>query len=468
MASNSTAAKPLRKGILAKYGHPLVALSVLTSIPVTTTAMATVDSQTRVELARFMEAFQEVRANYVEQVDDSKLIEGAIEGMLSNLDPHSGYLNSAAYAQLRTTTEGEYGGLGLSVTMEDGAVKVIAPQAGTPADRAGIKAGDYITHIDGQLLIGYTLDEAVEKMRGTAGSSIRLTVVRPGRDEPIQTTITREVIRLRPVTWEIKDGIGVLKIASFSDNVGGLLREAMTAAERSLGRKPTGWIIDLRSNPGGLLDEAVAVSDLFLNSGEIVSQRGRRPTDIERYYARPGDIAAGAPVVVLIDSGSASASEIVAGALQDNHRAVVMGETSFGKGSVQTVLPLTETTALRLTTARYYTPSGRSVQEGGITPDIRVPQISDPDYRRRPVYREADLRRHLVNERATNDRAIEQDDKVDPRFSMTAEQARERGITDFQLHYALETVARLGRDTRMAGTQAAARPGATPQQRRNR
>lgn len=466
MASTSAAASSPSQ-FLKRYGRPLLALSILTSIPVATTAMATVDSQTRVELARFMEAFQEVRANYVEQVDDSKLVEGAIEGMLSSLDPHSGYLNSAAYAQLRTTTEGEYGGLGLSVTMEDGAVKVIAPQAGTPADRAGIKAGDYITHIDGQLLIGFSLDEAVGKMRGPAGSTIRLTVVRPGRDEPIQTTLTREVIRLRPVTWEIKDGIGVLKIASFSDNVAAQLRDAMTAAERQLGHKPTGWIIDLRSNPGGLLDEAVAMSDLFLNSGEIVSQRGRRPTDVERYFARPGDVTAGAPIVVLIDSGSASASEIVAGALQDNHRAVIMGETSFGKGSVQTVLPLTETTALRLTTARYYTPSGRSVQEGGITPDIRVPQISDPDYRRRPVFREADLRRHLVNTAAQNDRAIEQDDKVDPRFSMTAEQARERGITDFQLHYALETVARLARTTRMATGAQPARPGA-PAQRRNR
>lgn len=442
-----------------RLSRPAAAMSLLLAIPLATSAMATVESQTRVELARFMDVFQEVKSNYVEPVDDNHLIEGAIQGMLASLDPHSGYLDARDFAQLRTTTDGQYGGLGLSVTMEDGAVKVIAPQAGTPADRAGIKAGDFITHIDGELLIGFDLDEAVEKMRGTPGTSIRLTVVRPGRDEPIQANITREVIVLRPVTWEVQGDIGVLTLSSFSDNVGAQMRSAMAAVQRQLGHRPTGWVLDLRSNPGGLLDEAVAVSDLFLESGEIVSQRGRRAGDVEHFVAHAGDAAGGLPIIVLIDQGSASASEIVAGALQDQHRAVIMGETSFGKGSVQTVIPLSETTALRLTTARYYTPSGRSVQEGGIVPDIRVPQISDPDYRTRPVFREADLRRHLVNQTRSDPRAIEQDSTPDPRFDQTAEQVRAQGIEDFQMHYALETVARLARNPRLAaGMRAPAAP----------
>lgn len=450
---------------LFRLARPVAAMGLLLAVPLTTTAMASVESETRVELARFMDVFQEVKANYVEPVDDNRLIEGAIEGMLASLDPHSGYLDARDFAQLRTTTDGEYGGLGLSVTMEDGAVKVIAPMAGTPGDRAGIKAGDFITHIDGELLIGFDLDEAVEKMRGQPGTTIRLTVVRPGREEPIQATVTREVIVLRPVTWEVQGNVGVLTLSSFSNNVGAQMRAAMAGVQRQLGRRPSGWILDLRSNPGGLLDEAVEVSDLFLESGEIVSQRGRRAGDIERFSARSGDLAGGLPIIVLIDSGSASASEIVAGALQDHHRAVIMGDTSFGKGSVQTVVPLTETTALRLTTARYFTPSGRSVQEGGIVPDIRVPQISDPDYRTRPVYREADLRRHLVNEARADNRAVEQDEAADPRFAQTAEQVRAQGIEDFQMHYALETLSRLALGTRMA---TAARPAASAPVRRNR
>ena len=446
MMANAT-----RRLAWASLARPIAALSLIVAIPATTTAMAGVETQTRAEIGRFIAVFEEVRANYVEPVEDSRLIEGAIEGMLASLDPHSGYLDAADFTQLRTQTDGEYGGLGLSVTMEDGAVKVIAPQAGTPADRAGIRAGDFITHIDGELLLGFNLDEAVEKMRGRAGTTVRLTVVRPGRDEPIEATITREVIQLRPVTWEVRDNIGVLTLSTFSENAGRELRNAMQSVERSLGRRPTGWILDLRSNPGGLLDEAVDVSDLFLERGEIVSQRGRQAGDIERFAARPGDAAGGLPVIVLIDAGSASASEIVAGALQDHHRAIVMGETSFGKGSVQTVVPLTQTTALRLTTARYFTPSGRSVQEGGIRPDIPVPQISDPDYRRRPVVREADLRRHLLNDARVDDAMVEDDGTAtDPRFAQTAEQLQAQGIEDFQLHYALQTLGRLARNPRLA------------------
>jgi carboxyl-terminal processing protease len=455
--STKTAASPRRRFALWQGA---AALSTLALVPLATGAMATVDASTTDEISRFMDVFLEVKANYVEPVSDDKLIEGAINGMLASLDPHSGYLDARDYSNLRTQTDGEYGGLGLSVTMEDGVVKVIAPTADTPADRAGIKAGDYITHIDKQLIFGMTLDEAVEQMRGRPGTTIDITVVREGQDKPMELTLTREIIDLKPVKWEVKDGVGVLTISSFSADASTDLRAAMVAVTKSLGRTPRGWVLDLRSNPGGLLVEAVGVSDLFLDRGEIVSQRGRRKGDIERYFAEPGDQAGGAPVIVLIDAGSASASEIVAGALQDQHRAVVMGERSFGKGSVQTVLPLTDTTALRLTTARYYTPSGRSVQEGGIDPDIRVPQLSDPDYKDRPSFRESDLRRHLINEKKVDNVLLESDEKPDPRFTATAEELKTKGIEDFQLHYALETIGRINPAApRMAqGAKPAAKP----------
>lgn len=442
------------------------ALSTLALVPLATGAMATVDTATTDEISRFMDVFLEVRSNYVEPVDDSKLIEGAINGMLASLDPHSGYLDARGFSNLRTQTDGEYGGLGLSVTMEDGVVKVITPTADTPADKAGIKAGDYITHINKELIFGLTLDEAVEQMRGKPGTKIDITVVREGQDKPIELTLTREIIDLKPVKWEVKGDVGVLTVTSFSADATTDLRAAMMAVEKSMGKKPRGWVLDLRSNPGGLLDEAVGISDLFLERGEIVSQRGRRKGDIERYFAEPGDLAGGAPVIVLIDAGSASASEIVAGALQDQHRAVVMGERSFGKGSVQTVLPLTDTTALRLTTARYYTPSGRSVQEGGIEPDIRVPQLSDPDYKNRPRFRESDLRRHLVNEKKVDNSLLEKDEKDDPRFTATAEELKAKGIEDFQLNYALQTIGRINPAARMAqSTKTPAKPAAKPVRR---
>lgn len=420
------------------------ALSTLALVPLATGAMATVDAATEDEVQRFLDVFLEVRQNYVEPVDDSKLIEGAISGMLASLDPHSGYLDARNFKQLRTQTDGEYGGLGLSVTQEDGVVKVIAPQADTPADRAGMKAGDYITHINNELIVGLPLDEAVDLMRGAPGTSIDLRVVREGRDKPMELKLTREIIDLKPVKWEVKQGVGVITVNSFSTDATADVKAGIMAVEKSLGGKPRGYILDMRSNPGGLLDEAVGISDLFLERGEIVSQRGRRKGDIERYFAEPGDVAKGLPVVVLIDAGSASASEIVAGALQDQRRAVVLGERSFGKGSVQTVLTLTDTTALRLTTARYFTPSGRSVQEGGIDPDIRVPQLTDPDYATRPKFRESDLRRHLVNEKRVDNGLLEKDEKPDPRFTATPEELKAKGIEDFQLHYALEMIGRIG------------------------
>lgn len=398
-------------------------------------------------MEEFLSVYQKIRSEYVDEVDDQKLIEGAIQGMLSSLDPHSSFLDKSDFQSLQTQIDGEYGGLGLSVTLEDGAVKVIAPTKDTPADIAGMKSGDYITHLDGKLIVGGTLDEAVEQMRGKPNTSIKLTVVRPGRDAPFDVTITRAIIDLKPVNWEVKDDIGIINITAFSDRTGADVVDALKSVKRSLGKKPLGYIVDLRSNPGGLLNEAVEVTDAFLERGEIVSERGRSRRNIERWNATPGDFADGLPVIILVDAGSASASEIVAGALQDHHRALVMGERSFGKGSVQNVLPLTRETGLRLTVARYHLPSGRSVQEGGITPDIKVPQISDPDYANRLTIRESDLRRHLVNDLKQDDESLEKDKNPDPRFSQTIEELKAKGIEDFQLHYAMDTLRRLGSGT---------------------
>lgn len=421
-------------------------------IPAATAAFAQVEVDTYRELDEFVSVLNRIRSEYVDQVDDKTLIRGAIDGMLNSLDPHSSYLDARGFTNMMSTTDGNYGGLGLTVTMEDGAVKVIAATRGTPADQAGIKAGDFITHVDGQLFFGGTLDEAVDKMRGAPGTSVRLRVVRPGRDQPLELNITRAIIDIPAVRSEVKNGVGVITVTTFNRNTTEMARRAIAGMEQGP-NAPLGYVIDLRSNPGGLLDQAIELSDLFLERGEVVSQRGRERTDIERYYAEPGDATNGKPIVVLVDAGSASASEIVAAALQDHRRGLVMGERTFGKGSVQTLVPLgSGQTAIRLTTARYYTPSGRSVQEGGIQPDIIVPQLSDPDYRSRTRVRESDLRRHLVNEGAIQDDVIQDDGRPDPRFAMTAEQLRARNIDDFQLHYALETIARLGRTRQATGT----------------
>jgi carboxyl-terminal processing protease len=423
----------------------LLTVSAVALIPAATAALAAVDVSTYREMDAFLAVFERVRTDYVEKVDDKKLIKGAIDGMLASLDPHSSYLDARDFNQMRIQTDGNYGGLGLTVTLEDGAVKVIAPTEDSPGYRAGIKAGDYITHLNGNLIFGGTLDEAVDQMRGKPGTSIKLTLVRAGRDKPFDLTLTREVIELKPVKWEVKGQVGYININGFSKGTGANVRAALIGIDKALGKQPLGYVVDLRSNPGGLLDEAVEISDAFIDNGEIVSQRGRDKRDTERYFAKKGDFAHGLPVVVLIDSGSASAAEIVAGALQDHHRGLVMGERSFGKGSVQTLLQLDDTTALRLTTARYYTPSGRSVQEGGIDPDIIVPQLSDPDYKSRPRFREADLRKHLINEAKVDNSVLEDDTKPDPRFTATVEQLKAKGITDFQLNYALETIARLAK-----------------------
>ena len=445
---------------LASLLPPLALVGALALVPMTTSTLAAADVDTYKELETFMSVFERVRGNYVDKVDDHTLIKGAIDGMLAALDPHSSYLEASDFVQLKTTTDGNYGGLGLTVSSEDGAVKVITPTEDTPADRAGIKAGDYITHINGEFLYGFSLDEAVEKMRGLPGSAVKLTIVRPGRDKPFDVAITRERIVLKPVKWEVKDGVGIININSFSAQTGAMTREALMSIDRAAGGKPIGYVVDLRSNPGGLLDQSVEVSDAFLDHGEVVSERGREKGDIDRFFAKPGDLAHGLPIVVLIDAGSASAAEIVAGALQDHRRALVMGERSFGKGSVQTVLQTGPQTALRLTTARYFTPSGRSVQAGGIEPDIIVPQLSDEDYKLRPRLREADLRRHLVSQAQVKDELLESDDAADPRFSATAAELEKKGVKDYQLDYALKTIRRLAPAAAPARVATAVKPRA--------
>lgn len=433
-----------------KFAPLLRATALVTAvalIPAATTGLAAVDAQSGPDFAKLMAVYERIKSSYVEPVDDDKLLKGAIDGMLATLDPHSAYLDERADENLRIQMDGAYGGLGLSVTMDDGAVKVIAPTKGSPADLAGIKAGDFITHLDGKLIYGGTLDDAVDQMRGSPGTQIKLSVFRPGRDEPFDVTLTRKIIELKPVELEMMGTVAVISVSSFSSDVGTSVQRAWNEAKAKTGGKVTGLVLDLRGNPGGLLDEAIALSDLFLERGTIVSQRGRYARDTEVYPAEidtKGDIAKGVPMIVLIDEGSASASEIVAGALQDQHRAVVMGQRSFGKGSVQTKFNLTSNTSVKLTTARYYTPSGRSVQEGGIDPDITVPQISDPDLRKRAklTYRESDLQRHLQNEIKVEDKDLEKDKIEDPRFKMTPEELKAKDIKDFQLYYAVQTLNR--------------------------
>ena len=435
-------------------------------IPATTAGMAQVDGRAGPQFAKLFAAYQQIKANYVEPVEDEVLIRGAIDGMLGALDPHSGYIDGSALQRLTTLIDGNYSGLGLSVVMDDGAVKVVSPFRGSPADKVGIKAGDYITHLDGELIYGGDLDDAVARMRGPEGTSINLTIFRPGRDEPLELSVTRGVIELEPVTYELETGnIGVISVNEFSTNVGRDVYQAWDSLQEEASGRMSGLVLDLRSNPGGSLDEAIALSDLFLDKGRIVSQRGRARSenaqydadDLSNYRQLPrqeaqrymGAIAGELPIIVLINAGSASASEIVAGALQDHRRALIMGDRSYGKGSVQSLLPLGRDSALKLTTARYYTPAGHAVQEGGIKPDIAVPQLSDPDLERRNKYvmRESDLRGHLVNELGLEDEALEADKQIDPRFQLTAAELEEQGIEDFQLHYALETLRRTTRAT---------------------
>ena len=434
-----------------KFAPTLRAAALVTAVallPVTTASLAAVDGRASPEFGKLFAVYQRIKTSYVEPVEDDKLVRGAIDGMLSSLDPHSAYVDGSSLQRLETMIDGNYQGLGISILGEEGAIKIISPMRGSPAEEAGLKAGDYITHIEGKLIYGMEIDDAVAQMRGPAGTDIRITIVRPGRDDPFDVTVTRGVIELEPVTHELKSGnVGLISVNEFSRDVGNDVLSSIEAMQREASGRLAGLVLDLRSNPGGSLDEAVALSDLFLSEGQIVSQRGRSRGENIFYRSESvfrGDVVKGMPIVVLIDAGSASASEIVAGALQDQGRAVIMGERSFGKGSVQTLLPLSRDSAIKLTTARYYTPSGRAVQEGGIEPDINVPQLSDPDAATRAKYRyrESDLRGHLVNEASLTDKDLEKDKQDDPRFKLTAEELKQQGIEDFQLHYALETLRR--------------------------
>ncbi len=427
----------------------LVAALLLSSTAQAQTAKA--DAETYRQLDLLMDVFEKVRAEYVEKVDDKKLLEGAINGMVSSLDPHSSFLDERDFQGMKVQTEGEYGGLGLEVTWEEGVVKVVSPIDESPAFKAGIKGGDFITHINKEPVFGGDLNAAVDKMRGPPKSSLTLTIVRREGDKagkPFDVTLVREVIQQGKVRYELKPGgVGYIRIPQFHKRAAEGTRAAIAALQKQ--GAVNGYVLDLRANPGGLLDQAIEISDAFLERGEIVSQRGRKKSDIQRYFAKPGDLTGGKPVVVLVNEASASASEIVAGALQDQRRAVVLGRRSFGKGSVQTLIPIGPEMALRLTTARYYTPSGRSVQEQGIEPDIDVAQLTadQKPSDKSPFLSEAELGGHLINDKKAIDRSEEKDAKIDPRQTATAEQLKKQGVEDFQLNYAVQMLRRLSGTT---------------------
>ena len=357
------------------------------------------------QLDLFGEVLERVRSDYVEKPDDPKLIESAINGMLTALDPHSAYLTPKHFRDMQVQTRGEFGGLGIEVTMENGVVKVVAPIEDTPAARAGLMSGDLITHLDKEQILGLTLQEAVEKMRGPVNSPITLTVVRKGTEDPFDVKVTRDVIHINPVKYNAEgDDVGYIRVTTFNEQTTANLQKAVEDLKKQLGPNLKGYIIDLRNNPGGLLDQAISVSDAFLDQGAIVLTRGRNLEETQRSNARQGDITDGQKIVVLINGGSASASEIVAGALQDHHRATILGTRSFGKGSVQTIIPLGSNGALRLTTARYYTPSGRSIQAKGIEPEVVVEEELPDDLKQKAELQatrgEANLRGHLKGEDA--------------------------------------------------------------------
>jgi carboxyl-terminal processing protease len=390
----------------------------------------------------FGDIFERIRVAYVEPVDEQKLIEAAINGMLASLDPHSAYLPPDNFEDMREQTKGEFGGLGIEVTMENGFVKVVTPIDDTPAANAGLEPGDFITHIDGESVLGLTLSDAVDKMRGEIGSEIVITISREGAAEPFDVSIIRDIIKIRAVRARVEGNVGILRITAFNEQTEDNLKLGIDEIREKIGEdKIAGYIVDLRNNPGGLLSQAIAVSDAFLETGEIVSTRGRNLEEADRVNARPGDLTNGKPIVVLINEGSASASEIVAGALQDQRRAILLGAKSFGKGSVQTVMRLGDKGAMKLTTARYFTPSGRSIQSLGIEPDILVEErkIPAPDGEAdgRGNRSEADLRGSLTNELSDDERKLLEEERA--RHEATALLRQE----DFQLAYALDLLAGL-------------------------
>ena len=432
----------MNKFVMAAIGGTMIGVLATTQLAAPLLAQeSSKNTSVYEQLDLFGDIFERIRAQYVEEVDTNELIEAAINGMLTSLDPHSSYMSPEDAADMRVQTRGEFGGLGIEVTQEEGFVKVVSPIDGTPADAAGIEAGDFITHVDGQSLLGLTLDQAVDMMRGPVGSEIVITVLREGTAEPFDVSIIRDTIKLTAVRTRTEGQAVVLRVTTFNDQTYSNLESGLSDAIKEAGGIDgiSGIVLDLRNNPGGLLTQAIRVSDAFLEKGEIVSTRGRNPEDGERYNATPGDLAQGKPVVVLINGGSASASEIVAGALQDHRRAVVIGTKSFGKGSVQTVMPLRGEGAMRLTTARYYTPSGRSIQALGVSPDIlveqprRQPASPEEEESAAPSRSEADLRGSLNNDSLTEDqiRQIEED-------RAKAELSAKLREDDYQLAYALD------------------------------
>jgi carboxyl-terminal processing protease len=389
------------------------------------------------QLDLFGEVLERVRSDYVEKPEDSKLIEAAINGMLTALDPHSAYLNPKHFRDMQVQTRGEFGGLGIEVTMENGVVKVVSPIEDTPASRAGLMSGDFITALDKEQIQGLTLQEAVEKMRGPVNSPITLTIVRKGVEDPFDVKVTRDVIHINPVKYNAEgDDVGYIRVTTFNEQTTANLQKGIEDLKKQLGPKLKGYVIDLRNNPGGLLDQAISVSDAFLDQGAIVLTRGRNLEETQRSNARPGDMTDGKQIIVLINGGSASASEIVAGALQDHHRATIVGTRSFGKGSVQTIIPLGSNGALRLTTARYYTPSGRSIQAKGIEPEVVVEEELPEDLKKKAddlaTKGEANLRGHLKIEGADEDEEASEEESGSSSYVAPEKEK------DTQLNYALD------------------------------
>ena len=433
----------MKKIVMAVAGGILAGTLVTTQVAGPLLAQETSQKANIYEqLDLFGDIFERIRGQYVEEVDAADLIEAAIDGMLTSLDPHSSYLSPDDAADMRVQTRGEFGGLGIEVTQEEGFVKVVSPIDGTPADKAGIEAGDFITHVDGDSVLGLTLDEAVGMMRGVVGSEIIITVAREGETEPFDVTIIRDTIKLTAVRTRVEGQSVVLRVTTFNDQTYGNLADGIAKQIEAAGGidQVNGFVLDLRNNPGGLLSQAIRVSNAFLDKGEIVSTRGRDPQDGDRHNATAGDLAEEKPLVVLINGGSASASEIVAGALQDHRRALVIGTKSFGKGSVQTVMPMRGNGAMKLTTARYYTPSGRSIQALGISPDIIVEQPrrvaeqnEEEDDTPRRSRSEADLRGSLNNDSLTEDEILQIE--ADREKAETAAKLRK---DDYQMAYAID------------------------------
>ncbi|MGC6412117.1 MAG: S41 family peptidase [Candidatus Puniceispirillaceae bacterium] len=422
---------PMRSVLAKSAGFIALAILIGINLPSHTTAQSNNTEETYRQLSLFGDVFQRVRAGYVDEIEDKELVEAAINGMLTSLDPHSSYLPDDSFKKMQVQTSGKFGGLGIEVTMQDGFVKVVSPIDDTPAARAEMQPGDFIIAVNGETVLGMTLQEAVDQLRGPIGSEVVITVQR-GQQEPFDLTIIRDEIKIRSVRFELYEDVGYIRLTTFSEQTSPGLADAVSSLSEEAGENLKGLVLDLRNNPGGLLSEAVKVSDAFLEEGEIVSTRGRAADDISHAYARPGDISNGLPLVVLINSGSASASEIVAGALQDHDRAIVMGNRSFGKGSVQSIVPLPGHGAMRLTTARYYTPSGISIQAKGITPDIEVELARIEKLEGGPV-REEDLRGALDSDNGSSteagDEAFDQS-KVDYQLARAIDLIR--GFSVFQ------------------------------------